>query len=100
VSRVVRGSKELWGPVVYSADVCTTDGGGGRRRRVNRFGHVNGSKPSSATKAASATSFYNRGDQPEVSFERIRTTTRCGCLGYPKFSGRVIRVFKISGFEN
>jgi hypothetical protein len=26
--------------------------------------------------------------------------TRCGRSGYPKISGRVIRVFKISGFEN
>jgi hypothetical protein len=26
--------------------------------------------------------------------------TRCERSGYPKISGRVIRVFKISGFEN
>jgi hypothetical protein len=29
-----------------------------------------------------------------------RAEGRGGRSGYPKFSGRVIRVFKISGFEN
>jgi hypothetical protein len=31
---------------------------------------------------------------------QVETTARGGRSGYPKISGRVIRVFKISGFEN
>jgi hypothetical protein len=32
--------------------------------------------------------------------KRLMISARGGRSGYPKFSGRVIRVFKISGFEN
>jgi hypothetical protein len=35
-----------------------------------------------------------------MTFISIHSVIRGGRSGYPKISGRVIRVFKISGFEN
>ena len=43
---------------------------------------------------------YTTSDDEGSSSEKNDALSRGGRSGYPKFSGRVIRVFKISGFEN